>query len=115
MDTLRLGIEQGRLPKEGVITTKMLHDSGLIGKVKHGVKLLGRGAADFKERVTLHITESSAMAQAAIEAHGGSIEYVYYNRLGLRAHLKPHKFDLLPKLARPPRKWAQKHGITNHL
>jgi large subunit ribosomal protein L15 len=26
---------------------------------------------------------------------------VYYNRLGLRALLKPHKFDTLPQFARP--------------
>ena len=26
---------------------------------------------------------------------------VYYDRVGLRAHLKPYKFDVLPRSARP--------------
>ena len=35
---------------------------------------------------------------------GGRITTVYYNRLALRAHLKPYKFDILPRRARPPPK-----------
>lgn len=45
----------------------------------------------------------SDKAKEMIEALGGSVVKVHYNRLGIRALLKPHKFPLgLPKPARTP-------------
>jgi large subunit ribosomal protein L15 len=48
------------------------------------------------------------VAKAAIEGAGGSVTKVYYNKLGLRALLKPDWFAakgrLLPRSARPPPK-----------
>ena len=45
----------------------------------------------------------SEEAKAIIEALGGSVTKVHYNRLGIRALLKPHKFPRgLPKPARTP-------------
>ena len=47
-------------------------------------------------------------AKEVVEAAGGSVRRVYYNKLGLRALLKPEWFEkkgrLLPKAARPPPK-----------
>lgn len=51
-------------------------------------------------------------AKAAVEAAGGSVRRVHYNKLGLRALLKPEWFEkkgrLLPKAARPPPKLQDK-------
>jgi len=48
----------------------------------------------------------------AVEAAGGSVRRVYYNKLGFRALLKPEWFEkkgrLLPKAARPPPKQRDK-------
>eukprot|EP00474_Spongospora_subterranea_P008813 CRZ09271.1 hypothetical protein [Spongospora subterranea] len=115
LDKLQEWIKQGRLNPDELITTKMLNDSGVVGKVKHGVKLLGNGIQDFHAKINIQVTEASKTAQYAIEKNGGSVMFTYFNKLGLRATLHPDKFDIVPKLARPPRKWALKHGIENHL
>lgn len=51
-------------------------------------------------------------AKEAVEALGGSVRKVFYNKLGLRALLKPEWFAkkrrLLPKPARPPPKQQDK-------
>lgn len=51
-------------------------------------------------------------AKAAVEAAGGSVRRVHYNKLGLRALLKPEWFEkkgrLLPRAARPPPKLKDK-------
>ncbi|TQD75890.1 hypothetical protein C1H46_038571 [Malus baccata] len=56
----------------------------------------------------LQVSRVTVRAKEAVEAAGGSVRRVYYNKLGLRALLKPEWFDkkgrLLPKAARPPLK-----------
>ena len=49
------------------------------------------------------VDSASQSAIERIEALGGTIRAVYYNRLGLRVLLKPHKFDpnRMPRFARP--------------
>lgn len=58
-------------------------------------------------------------AKAAVEAAGGSVRKVYYNKLGLRALLKPEWFEkkgrLLPKAARPPPKQRDKVDSVGRL
>lgn len=48
----------------------------------------------------------SAAAREAVEKAGGTVTTVYYNKLGIRALLKPESFAkkgrLLPRPARPP-------------
>ena len=46
---------------------------------------------------------ASKQAIARVEELGGSVTTVYYNRLGLRVMLKPHKFDpkRVPRFAQP--------------
>ena len=60
-------------------------------------------AATFTARVDVEVSRVSRAARAAIEANGGRVTKVHYNRLGLRALLKPHKFPKgPPKPARTP-------------
>ena len=51
----------------------------------------------------LHGRTASKQAIARVEELGGSVTTVYYNRLGLRVMLKPHKFDpkRVPRFAQP--------------
>jgi large subunit ribosomal protein L15 len=105
MGKLQKYIENGRLDASKTITMKHIYDSGMVGKINHGVKLLGNGSDTFDQKVDIEVTRASQSAIDSIEKCGGTITSVYYNRLGLRVLLKPEKFDgPLPKRARPPPK-----------
>jgi len=108
LDRLQSWIEQGRLDAARLITMKELQESGLINKKvpTHGVKLLGRGAPQFRHKVDIQISQASPSAREAVERNGGRVTTVYYNKLGLRALLKPDWFEkkgrLLPRPVRQP-------------
>ena len=105
LNKLQDWIAEGRIDHRRTITMKEMYDSGLVTRIRHGVKLLGNGADSFKLPVDIEVTQASKSAIAAVEQQGGSIKTVYHNRLGLRALLKPEKFDgELPRRARPPPK-----------
>lgn len=103
LDKLQLFVDMGRLDASKPITIKELVDSGLVtcSRVKHGIKLLGKGAQHLSSPLTIEVSQASKGAIEAVEAAGGSITSVYHNRLALRALLKPHKFELIPQFARP--------------
>ena len=101
VDRLQLFIDMQRIDASEPITLKVLRDSGLVGRIKNGVKLLAGGKQHFKTPITIEVSRASDEAIAAVEALGGSIECVHFNRLGLRAHLKPEKFERIPMRARP--------------
>ena len=44
LDKLQYWVDSGRLPTDRMLTMGDLMASGVIGKVKHGVKVLGSGA-----------------------------------------------------------------------
>jgi len=93
----------GRLIPErsdGVITMKDFVNAGMFpaSSVKSGVKLLGDGKEHIKDKFLIEVPWASASAIEAIESKGGFVTTVHYNRLALRAHLKPHKFPLLPEV-----------------
>lgn len=50
------------------------------------------------------MSQASAEAIKAVEAAGGTITCVHFNKLAIRALLKPLKFGILPRRARPPPK-----------
>jgi large subunit ribosomal protein L15 len=57
----------------------------------------------FTLKLDIEVSRCSETAKALIEKNGGRVTKVHYNRLGLRALLKPHKFPRgLPKPARTP-------------
>jgi|UniRef100_K3X7J1 large subunit ribosomal protein L15 len=103
LDKLQLFVDMGRLDASKTITMKELVDSGMVtcSRVKHGIKLLGKGGEHLTTSLTIEVSQASKSAIQAIEAAGGSITSVYHNRLALRALLKPHKFELIPQFARP--------------
>lgn len=60
----------------------------------------------------VQVSRVTVSAKEAVEALGGSVRKVFYNKLGLRALIKPEWFAkkrrLLPKPARPPPKQQDK-------
>lgn len=48
------------------------------------------------------MSQASEAAIKAIEDVGGTVTCVHFNRLALRAMVKPYKFELLPRRARAP-------------
>lgn len=108
--TLQDFIDMGRLVvTENPFTIKDLIDAGITksNSVKHGVKLLGKGKERLRTPLKIEISRASGGAIEAIEEAGGEITTVHYNRLALRALLKPEKFEIIPKRALPPPKMMQ--------
>lgn len=108
--TIQDFIDMGRLPQieEGkVLTMKDFLDAGIAtsSSIKHGMKLLANGKERLRSPIQLEINRASKEAIRAVEQAGGEVTTVHYNRLALRALLKPEKFEQLPKFARPPPKW----------
>eukprot|EP01018_Ginkgo_biloba_P001574 Gb_40473 [translate_table: standard] len=106
-------INAGRIDSSELITMKTLKDVGAIGKkIEDGVRLMGRGAEDIHWPIHIEVSRVTVRAKEAVEAAGGSVRRVYYNKLGLRALLKPEWFEkkgrLLPRPARPPPKQLPK-------
>ena len=103
LDKLEKYIVAGRIDGSKTITMKDIFDSGIVGNVRNGVKLLGIGEHEFSSKIDIEVSRASQSAIDAIEKCGGTITSMHYNRLGLRVLLKPHKFEWpLPRRARPP-------------
>ena len=106
---------------------KTMLDTGLVSKPpKFGVKLLARGHRLPREDgpthkavgrprpplppLRLEVSDASESAKKAVEAVGGEVKLVWYNRLGLRYLLKPEKFEGPPKRAAiPPPRFRRKY------
>ncbi|KAA1074124.1 YmL10 [Puccinia graminis f. sp. tritici] len=125
---LQLWIDQKRIDPTQPITMKEMLDSRIVHGIKDGVKLLGKGATDFRtENLTIIVSRASQSAIEAIERLGGRVICKFYNRLSLRALLKPHRFAakhrFLPGDAHPVRKqdwmrysdWETRRGYLGNL
>ncbi len=64
-------IDAGKIDTKKPITEKSLVDSGLVRRVRDGVRILAKG--DFKAKVDLTVTGASKSAVAAVEAAGGKL------------------------------------------
>mmetsp|Transcript_26194 Transcript_26194/g.54714 ORF Transcript_26194/g.54714 Transcript_26194/m.54714 type:complete len:356 (-) Transcript_26194:286-1353(-) len=119
--TVQNYITMGRLRPErsdGVITMKDMVNAGMFpnSAVKSGVKLLGDGKEWLRDKLHIEVPWASATAIEAIESKGGFVTTVHYNRLALRAHLKPHKFPVKPEamLAREKEDAAEEATLDLH-
>ena len=115
VDAGRFGAYDYENPR--TLTMKDFVDAGLSNrKIVHGIKILAGDEMDGGEesdeeserafiKVRLEVSRVSAKAKEVIERAGGEVTRVHYNRLGLRALLRPDKFpNGLPKPARAPPK-----------
>ncbi|KAH9620470.1 hypothetical protein KSS87_016580 [Heliosperma pusillum] len=106
-------INMGMIDSSELITMKTLKDAGAVGKqIGDGVRLMGRGCEQIVWPIHLEVSRVTVRAKAAVEAAGGTVRRVHYNKLGFKALLKPEWFvkkgRLLPKAARPPPKIKDK-------
>ena len=104
-------VEAGRLDPARPVTMRDLVAAGAVSKkTRHGVKVLGRGAADLATPLQLEVSAISPAARAAVEGAGGTVTRVYYNALNLRALLRPGwlagRGRAVPRPAAPPPKRA---------
>ncbi|KNC46880.1 50S ribosomal protein L15 [Thecamonas trahens ATCC 50062] len=117
LDRIQTAVADGRLDASAPITMRSLVNAGVVSasSVKDGIKLLaGKTPETFRLPITLEVSAASSTAIEAIERAGGSIKTVYFNRLGLRALLKPHTFDVMPRLARPPPRLRARYESYEH-
>jgi large subunit ribosomal protein L15 len=71
LDRLQDALTKGTLNAAETITGAALVAAGVLGSVKDGVRLLGRG--DLTTKVTIEVTGATAGAIAAVEKIGGSV------------------------------------------
>ena len=106
LSTIQEKLDKNLLDPTKQITIKHLVACGAIGRnVGDGVKLLAKG--DVKQPIDIEVSRASKRAIDKIEAAGGSVTVSWYTKLGLRALLKPFKFDILPRRSRPPPKYME--------
>jgi large subunit ribosomal protein L15 len=89
LDRVLRWVIAGRLDSSKPITLKALYDSKIV-KFEYGIKLLGLGASLVNVPLHFEVSHCSATAREAVEKSGGSVKLVYFNRVTLRNHLKPH-------------------------
>eukprot|EP00658_Telonema_sp_P-2_P016382 TRINITY_DN16355_c0_g1_i3.p2 TRINITY_DN16355_c0_g1~~TRINITY_DN16355_c0_g1_i3.p2 ORF type:complete len:230 (-),score=38.72 TRINITY_DN16355_c0_g1_i3:301-990(-) len=80
LDRLQYWAESGRLPTDELLTMRDLVASGVVGRAKHGIKVLGGGAEHFNVPLKLAVTHVTERAKSAIEQAGGSVEQVSLSR-----------------------------------
>ncbi|CAD7931407.1 unnamed protein product [Amoebophrya sp. A25] len=97
---IRYFIETGRLDPRFPITQRHLLDSKCVRPIKTGVRVFNVNDYPFPYKIDLEVAAADQSTIDLIRAVGGTVTIVYLDRIGLRAHLKPHKFDILPKTAR---------------
>jgi len=68
--------------------------SGVIGKVKHGVKVLGSGAEFLKSPLKLEVTAISETAKQAIEAAGGEVTLTELGRREILLMVKESRREM---------------------
>lgn len=64
-------IDAGKIDAKKPITETVLLESGLVRRVRDGVRILAKG--DFKAKVDLSVTGASKSAIAAVEKAGGTL------------------------------------------
>eukprot|EP00366_Plasmodium_knowlesi_P003229 XP_002260726.1 ribosomal protein L15, putative [Plasmodium knowlesi strain H] len=100
LSKLRYFIEKGRLDVRFPITQRHLHDSKCV-KVKNGVKLFNVNDYPFPYKIDIEVANADQSSIDVIKKVGGTVTIVYMERVNLRAHIKPYKFEVLPRTARP--------------
>ncbi|MBX2856478.1 MAG: 50S ribosomal protein L15 [Rhodobacteraceae bacterium] len=72
LSTVQSAVDAGKLDAKSVITEDMLLKSGVVRRIRDGVRLLGRG--ELTAPMKFEITGASKAAVEAVEKAGGSIK-----------------------------------------
>ncbi|KAI0103888.1 hypothetical protein GGR51DRAFT_549820 [Nemania sp. FL0031] len=84
LDKLQEWIDAGRIDPTKPITPKELILSNLVGTIKDGIKLLGRGADALKQPIDIMVSRASAGAIEGVEKAGGKIVTRYYTKQAIK-------------------------------
>lgn len=99
--TLRYFIEKGRLDTRFPITQRHIFESRCLRKIKRGVALYNVNDFPFPYKIDIEVAGADQSTVDMIRAVGGTVTIVYMEPVALRAHIKPWKFEVLPRIARP--------------
>ncbi len=80
LDRLQEFIDAGRIDPTKPITPVEFIQSGLVGRVRDGIKILGRGKVALRTPVDLLVSRASASAIEAVEAAGGKVVTRYFTK-----------------------------------
>lgn len=72
--SLQAAVDKKVLDGKKPITVQVLAEAGIIGRIKDGVRLLGKG--ELKDKLTIEVNGASAGAVKAVEKAGGSVSIV---------------------------------------
>eukprot|EP00928_Gymnodinium_smaydae_P079384 TRINITY_DN63327_c0_g1_i1.p1 TRINITY_DN63327_c0_g1~~TRINITY_DN63327_c0_g1_i1.p1 ORF type:complete len:358 (+),score=57.92 TRINITY_DN63327_c0_g1_i1:75-1148(+) len=106
LSKLRYYIEKGRLDTRFPITQRHLYDCGCVTKIRNGVGLFNVNDFPFPYKIDIEVAGADQSSVDVIRAVGGSVTVVYMGRVTLRAHVKPWKYEVLPRSARPTLKFV---------
>merc|ERR1712232_1546286 len=101
LSKLRYFIEKGRLDTRFPITQRHLFDSRCVSKIRVGVGLFNVNDFPFPYKIDIEVAGADQSSVDVIQAVGGTVTIVYMERVTLRAHVKPWKYEVLPRTARP--------------
>ncbi|KAK7756268.1 YmL10 [Diatrype stigma] len=123
VDKLQDWIDAGRIDPTKPITPKELHQSNLVGTIRDGIKLLGRGGAEgtLKQPINIVVSRASASAIAAVEQAGGRIMTRYYTKAAIQRLVEGKSVNTTvplptgPEHVKPVLKDMRKRGFTYRL
>ena len=127
VDMLRAALSRGAIPSaSSVVDMKALVEAGLVNKKRarrYGVHLAAYttrensgSSSDSHCPIQLELTAYSDEAKKQLERAGGKVTSAYYNELGRRALIQPHKFTTgLPRPAWPPQRLRCKYDKVGEL
>ncbi|EPE06439.1 54s ribosomal protein l10 [Ophiostoma piceae UAMH 11346] len=84
LDRLQVFIDAGRIDATKPITPVELVQSGLVSRVRDGIKILGRGKEALRTPVDIVVSRASASAIEAIEASGGKVMTRYFTKQSIQ-------------------------------
>merc|ERR1712048_1162633 len=70
-------------------------------KIRKGVYLFNVNDFPFPYKIDIEVASADQSSIDMINAVGGSVTVVYMQAVVLRAHIKPWKYEVLPRTARP--------------
>lgn len=101
LSKLRMFIEKGRLDTRFPITQRHLYESRCVNKIRRGVGLFNVNDFPFPYKIDIEVAGADQSSIDMIKAVGGTVTIVYMGPVSLRAHVKPWKYQVLPRTARP--------------